>query len=112
MDELTDQELDEIERRVAATTPPPWYVRLLDDEFASSFVAVSTKPDQGDGAERWPEWDHEDIVAATLVQAPNRYADIGDQLWDQSAAFIAHARSDVPRLVAEVAVSGCSPELG
>jgi len=88
VDELTDQELAEIEHRVAATTPPPWYVRLLDDEFASSIMAVSTKPDQGDRAERWPDWDHEDIVAATLVQAPNRYADIGDHLWDQNAEFM------------------------
>jgi hypothetical protein len=31
MSELSDAELDQIERRADAATPGPWFVRLLDD---------------------------------------------------------------------------------
>ena len=65
-----------------------------------SLTAVSTTPDTGMG-ERWPDFDSSEIVAATLVQQP-RYLDHADGRWDQNALFIAHARSDVPRLVAEI----------
>ena len=65
-----------------------------------SLVAISTVPDTGAG-ERWPDFDHRQIVAATLVQHP-RYADVADARWDENARFIAHARRDVPRLIAEI----------
>jgi hypothetical protein len=35
------------------------------------------------------------------VQQP-RYVDLADGRWDENARFIAHARSDIPRLVAEI----------
>jgi hypothetical protein len=41
-----------------------------------SIVAVSTVPDTGCG-EWWPEFDHREIVATTLVQQP-RYVDCAD----------------------------------
>ncbi|WP_030462058.1 hypothetical protein [Kitasatospora sp. NRRL B-11411] len=97
---LTEEELAGIEELLAATTPGPWYVRSLDDDHAMCLVAVSTVPDTGLG-ERWPDFDHHEIVAATLVQQP-RYVDVVDERWDENAAFIAGARQDVPRLVAEV----------
>ncbi|MYS79133.1 hypothetical protein [Embleya scabrispora] len=97
---LTDEDLTEIEELAAATTPGPWHVRQLDDDEAMSFVAVSTVPDTGLG-ERWPDFDHEQIVAATLVQDP-RYVDVADKRWDENAQFIANARHDIPRLVAEI----------
>lgn len=100
MTELTDDDLNEIERRAAAATPGPWFVRQLDDDHAMSLVAVGTTPDTGQG-ERWPEFDSRDIVAATLVQQP-RYVEVADQLWDENAEFIAHARDDVPRLLTEI----------
>jgi hypothetical protein len=98
MSELSDAELDQIERRADAATPGPWFVRLLDD--AMSLVAVSTQPDTGQG-ERWPDFEPSTIIAATVVQEP-RYVDIEDGRWDENAHFIARARSDIPRLVAEV----------
>ncbi|MGW4802744.1 hypothetical protein [Kitasatospora sp. NPDC004272] len=102
---LTGGELTEIEQRAAAATPGPWYVRQLDDEAAMSLVAVSTAPDTGRG-ERWPDFDHGQIVAATLVQRP-RYVDVVGGLWDENASFIAGARQDVPRLVAEIRRLNC-----
>lgn len=97
---LTHEELAGIEGRVEATTPGPWYVRILDDDYAMGLVAVSTVPDTGLG-ERWPEFGHDQIVAATLVQQP-RYVDVEDGRWDENARFIANARQDIPRLLAEV----------
>jgi predicted kinase len=97
---LSDEELTEIDELAEAATPGPWHVRQLDDDWAMCLVAVSTVPDTGRG-ERWPAFDHRELVAATLVQHP-RYVDAADERWDENAAFIASARADVPRLVAEV----------
>lgn len=97
---LTHEELAEIEELTEATTPGPWYVRPLDDDWAMNLVAVSTLPDTG-RAERWPDFDHQQIVAATLVQQP-RYVDVADARWDENAQFIAKARQDIPRLIAEI----------
>ncbi|MGC0317060.1 hypothetical protein [Kitasatospora acidiphila] len=99
-DPLTDDDLADIQERADAATPGPWYVRQLDDEFAMSLVAVSTVADTGLG-ERWPDFDHHHVVAATLVQQP-RYVDIADERWDENAIFIASARQDVPRLISEI----------
>lgn len=95
-----DLDLDAIEELCAAATPGPWFVRNLDDDHAMNLVAVSTVPDTG-RAERRPEFDHRELIAATLVQHP-RYVDCADERWDENAAFIAMAREAVPRLVAEV----------
>ncbi|MFF1917477.1 hypothetical protein ACFVYE_39230 [Streptomyces sp. NPDC058239] len=97
---LTDEELADIEERTEATTPGPWHVRILDDDWAMNLVAVGTVPDTGRG-ERWPDFDHHQIVAATLVQQP-RYVDVADGRWDENAQFIANARQDIPRLIAEI----------
>lgn len=72
---MTDEELDEIERRCAAAQPGPWvsYVEGRDHVAGSDFVMVG----EGDSIE---------LTGATVA--------------DQD--FIAHARQDVPRLVAEV----------
>jgi len=65
-----------------------------------SIVAVSTVP--GDACHtRYPHFDSSKLVAAMLVQQP-RYVDSADARWDENATFIAAARVDVPRLVAEV----------
>ena len=100
MAELSDSDLDEIEERADAATPGPWFVRFLDDVHAMSLYAVSTKPDTGEGG-RWPDFEQWTMVAATLVQEP-RYADIEDERWIENARFIAHARSDIPRLITEI----------
>lgn len=99
-DAISDIELADMQGRADAATAGPWFVRQLDDDAAMSLVAVSTVADTGRG-ERWPGFDHEQIIAATLVQQP-RYADVHDRRWDENAQFIAHARQDIPRLIAEV----------
>ncbi|MFJ7105803.1 hypothetical protein [Streptomyces albogriseolus] len=109
-----DIDLDEIAEICAAATPGPWFVRHLDDQNAMNLVAISTVEDTGRG-ERWPAFDHRDLVAATLVQHP-RYVDCEDGRWDENAAFIAMAREVIPRLVQEVkrlrAISGGSASDG
>ncbi|MFJ2033576.1 hypothetical protein [Streptosporangium sp. NPDC087985] len=97
---LTDEELAAIEELAEAATPGPWFIRHLDDEAAMNLVAISTVPDTGHG-ERWPDFDHREIVAATLIQHP-RYVDVADGRWDENAQFIADARQDIPRLIAEI----------
>ena len=93
-------DLDGIEEICAVATPGPWFVRNLDDSHAMNLRAVSTVADTGRG-ERWPRFDHRELIAATLVQEP-RYVDCADERWDENAAFIAMARDAVPRLVKEV----------
>ena len=97
---LTDEELADLERLAEVATPGPWYVRFLDDNDAMNFVAISTTPDNGRG-ERWPDFDHREIVAATLVQQPH-YVAVADERWDENAWFIACARDAVPRMAAEI----------
>lgn len=99
-EDLTDDDLAELADLADAATPGPWFVRFLDDDYAMNLTAVSTKPDTGHG-ERWPDFDHVDIVAATLVQHP-RYVDVADGRWDENARFIAAAREFVPRMIAEI----------
>jgi hypothetical protein len=96
----TDTELAQLEELCAAATPGPWFVCQLDDEIAMSLVAVSTVPDTGAG-ERWPRFDHHEIVAATLIQQP-RYVDVADERWDENARLIAAARDAIPRLITEI----------
>jgi len=97
---LDPEELEEIEVMAEAATPGPWYVRFYDDEAAMNITAIATTDD--DGADiRYPEFDHGEIVAATLIQHP-RYVDITDGRWDENARFIAASRELVPKLIAEV----------
>ncbi|MFF7971895.1 hypothetical protein [Streptomyces sp. NPDC007905] len=99
-DKVSGIDLDEIDELCSAATPGPWFVRNLDDDHAMSLVAVSTVMDTGQG-ERWPDFSHEEMIAATLVQHP-RYVDCADGRWDENAAFIAMAREVVPQLIEEV----------
>lgn len=79
-DEMTDEELDEIERRCEAARHGPWrsYAEGRDHESGSNFIMVGSD----DGARS------KDIELS------------GATVEDQD--FIAHARQDVPRLLAEV----------
>lgn len=99
-DGIDEAELDEIEERARDATAGPWSVRLLRDVEQLETVAVSTVPDTG-LHEAWPAFAAWTIVALTRLQEP-RFADLVDGRWQENAAFIAHARSDVPRLVAEI----------
>ncbi len=95
---MRDDELDAIRRRADAATPGPWQVSFVDDTYAMNLVAITT----GEIHEDWPR-DSEKVVAATLVQGPERYVSISDGRWDANAEFIAHARDDIPRLLGEIA---------
>jgi hypothetical protein len=77
--QLSDEDLDVIYTRCAATTPGPWrsYIEGRDYTSGSSFIMT------GDGDSRG-----EDIELSGASSA------------DQD--FIAHARQDVPRLLAEI----------
>ena len=99
-EELTEDELQELDELVSSATPGPWYVKFLDDDAAMNLVVISTSAEWQDG-ERWPHFDHAKLIAATLVQRP-RYIDIADGRWDENAQFIARSRELVPRLLAEV----------
>lgn len=98
---MTDAELLDLAQITDLATPGPWHVRFLDDDRAMNLVGISTEPETGMG-ERWPDFDHKTMIAATLVQQP-RYVSVADERWDENAAFIAEARTAVPRLLAEIA---------
>lgn len=70
-------DLDAIEARIKSTTPGPWKKDL--DQWYSPLVVHSDWKRSGD----------------------NGYP-VADFLHDGNAAFVAHARTDVPALVAEV----------
>jgi hypothetical protein len=81
-DEVSDDELEEMLARVAATTPGPWvsYFEGRDHEGGDSFIQTATQ----------------DIYISAEDYAGGR----GHFLADLD--FIAHARQDVPRLVEEI----------
>jgi hypothetical protein len=97
---LSDDELKDLLALSQKATPAPWYVRHLDDDHAMSLTAVSTVPDTGK-SERWPKFDHQEIIAATLVQEP-RYVCVGDDKWEENAALIATAINVLPALIQEL----------
>lgn len=80
MDRVTDQELSDIEARCGRASPGPWtsIVEGRDQQGGSSFIL--TGPPGREGADM-------ELVGAT----------------DDEQDFIAHARQDIPRLLAEVA---------
>lgn len=76
---LTEPELREIERRAEAATPGPWtsLVEGRDHVSGSSFIMTGEGSQRGDDIE---------LTGATIA--------------DQD--FIAAARQDIPRLIAEI----------
>lgn len=84
MEPLPNAELDAIEARCWAATPSPWWawVEGRDGTSASSFIGRGL-----DGAR------HPDLYLST---------DPGERVSTADYDFIAHARQDLPRLLAEV----------
>lgn len=84
---MTEEELQEIEARAQAATEGPWSATLLNDYAdqttieGARFVNGNEMPNPEDEPERFTR-------EQTQIHA--------------DATFIAHARADVPRLVAEV----------
>ena len=87
---LTDAELDEIARRAEDTTAPPWkaWVEGRDGLAGDSFIRTGGLDD-----------DSPDMYV-TLSYWKNGPASVAAEANDLD--FIAAARQDVPRLVAEV----------
>jgi hypothetical protein len=98
--QLSDTELQELLELSRNATPTPWHVRHLDDDHAMSLTAIATTPDTGK-YERWPDFDAKEIVAATLIEEP-RYVCIGDDKWDENAAYITAAANALPALIEEI----------
>lgn len=76
---MTDVELEEIQLRCDAATQAPWvsYVEDRDHSSGSNFIMTGAGENRGEDIE---------LTGATVA--------------DQD--FIAHARQDVPRLLAEI----------
>ena len=94
---ISNEELNEIEKRAEQATLGPWFVETLDDNAFMTLIAVTHERP----SEKPKSYDAGVVVAATLVQHP-RYVSTNDQRFDENAAFIAASRTDVVRLVAEV----------
>ena len=83
---MTDNEIKEIEDRCNHTTPGPWtsLIEGRDFESGSSFIMTGIP----DGENIWSDKRGEDIYLTGATTA------------DQD--FIAHARQDIPKLIAEI----------
>lgn len=83
---LTEQELDAIESRCSLATPAPWtsYWEGRDGESFASFIMQHL-----DGQQR-------DLYLTFDYSPKSQARDLADQ------DFIAHAREDLPRVLAEV----------
>ncbi|MFE6054845.1 hypothetical protein ACFQ6N_29170 [Kitasatospora sp. NPDC056446] len=89
---LTEADLDAMERRISGATPGPW-VPLLETRSATgggSFIQVAP-----DAAEQDDEIYLRRFTGGREVLGPDRQA-------DADLDFVASAREDMPRLVAEV----------
>ena len=89
-DGITDEELDAVERRADAATAGPWesYVEGRDMDGGDSFIRT------GDPV-------HMDMYL-TYYEWPLDQQEANKQRLANDMDFIAAARQDVPRLVAEV----------
>jgi hypothetical protein len=108
---MTDAELAAIESRANAAMPGPWYARDADDDHCARAQFVGTRRtrvrvkrgERGAGMELaagLPGQEPPDtVVAITFLQYPG-LAECNQH--DENTEFIAHAREDVPRLVAEI----------
>lgn len=95
---LTPAERQAIRERAEAATAGPWYVRYTDDASFMCMTVICTT-DYGDGHDN-KRFDNEpDVVAITLHQLMPRVGLGSDDCGDADSAFIAHARTDIPRLL-------------
>jgi hypothetical protein len=103
---ITEYQLSAIEARAEKASPEPWFIHRTDDEAAVNALYISNEPgplnhDQKRGlAEDGPDQVRPaNVIAITLLQTPHLCR---PKLCDENTEFIAHARSDVPLLVAEI----------
>jgi hypothetical protein len=84
---IPDGELDEIEQRAAAASPAPWeaFIEGRDHTAGDDFIRI------GGFDDAQPDMYIQHYLGASSVRVPATDLD-----------FIAHARQDIPRLVAEI----------
>lgn len=86
LETLTESELAEIRARMDAATPGPW---VKVNAFSS-----------------YPECDDKDLHFAIHDSQSNQIAFVEENYWvedyEADSNFIAHARTDVPRLLAHI----------
>ena len=87
---MTDAELKEIEARCDAATEGPWEVGYCYGLSRDARCACSVKPAGG-------EYYYTDAIVASDARD-----ECGHPMFLVDAEFIAHARADVPALIAEV----------
>jgi hypothetical protein len=87
VNELTNSELDEMERRATAATPGPWvpFVEGRDHFGGDDFIRTGDLDD-----------DQPDMYISQYLGARSIKVSAAD------LDFIANARQDIPRLVAEI----------
>lgn len=105
---ISDNELEEISLRADRATPGPWFGHNTDDVDAANALYISTTPGPGitvhDNRRGMSEGDKNQVdrstvVAITLLQRPCLCV---PDAFDENTEFIAHARSDIPRLIEEI----------
>jgi hypothetical protein len=86
---MMDDELEEIERRAMLASPGPWEARLETRWGTGGASCIDLNPDGDEDAELY------------FAYVPVERVSPDPQL-DNDLDFVAHARTDIPRLVAEV----------
>jgi hypothetical protein len=86
MTDLTDNDLDEIDQRATAATPGPWEA-FIEERHAADDSFIRT----GGLDDNQPDMYVQHYLGATSIKVPAADLD-----------FIANARQDIPRLVAEI----------
>lgn len=94
---MTDEQLAAIEARAAAATPGPWFWQFRPREFLARLVSGAPMRPFVMAFGRWGMWS-----AKPLVNVNDVMVSLANHTDHPDAAFIAHARTDVPALVAEV----------
>jgi len=103
---LTETEFDEIEQRCNAAPEGPWMVELNEDfsyfvqRHTETAPRISKKFYPSEVAQRLPEFDVTD-KNGYVVHNPQMQCDLTDSTINQ-LNFIAYAREDIPKLIAEV----------
>jgi hypothetical protein len=85
---MNESDLVEIEKRVSSASPGPWkaYVEGRDHDSGDTFIMI------GEGAQR-----QDDMYVFQSHAGPTRI-----ETSDADLDFIAEARQDIPRLLAEI----------
>ena len=104
---ISNDELETIASRADRATPGPWISHATADEHSSNALYVSPAPDSKEShdskkglAENDPKQvNPASVVAITLLQTPLLCR---PKEFEENTGFIAHARSDIQRLIAEI----------